>query len=200
MSPEIIRFNGEETYSEKVDCFSFGMLLYELISLKHPFEGQEQIKEILLSGGRPLIKSHETLYPTLMLDLMCLCWSEKPNDRPDAMNILKYSKSYEFSHLLDVTVLEEYQEVPHIVACMKHEYIYDSINDEEERVDLMDVWIVKNCESDDESKLEILTYENTHNCTSRKQINVCSERIDGICLYKNQIWCIDAMKCIYVFW
>ena len=170
MSPEIIRFNGEETYSEKVDCFSFGMLLYELISLKHPFEGQEQIKEILLSGGRPLIKTHETLYPTLMLDLMCLCWSEKPNDRPDALNILKYSKSYEFSHLLDCTVLEEYQEIPQIVSCMKHEYIYDSINDEEDEVDLMDVWIVKNCEHDDESKLEILTYENTHNCTSRKQI------------------------------
>jgi len=36
MAPEIVRYNGEETYSEKVDCFSFGMLLYELVSLKLP--------------------------------------------------------------------------------------------------------------------------------------------------------------------
>jgi hypothetical protein len=135
-----------------------------------------------------------------MLDLLCLCWSDKPTDRPNAMNILKYSKSYEFSHLLDVTVLEEYQEAPLMISHMKHEYIYDNMNDEEEQVDLMDIWIVKNCIDDDESKLEILTYENTHNCTNRKQINVCSERIDAICLYKNQIWCIDSMKCIYLFW
>ena len=49
MAPEIVRFNGEETYSEKVDCFSFGMLLYELISLKLPFEGHEQIKDVSLN-------------------------------------------------------------------------------------------------------------------------------------------------------
>ena len=48
MAPEILKYNGEETYSERVDCFSFAMLLYEIISLRHPFEGQEQIKEIIL--------------------------------------------------------------------------------------------------------------------------------------------------------
>ena len=94
-----------------------------------------------------MIKTYESLYPTPMLDLMCLCWSEKPSDCPDAINILKYSKSYEFSHLynLDVTVPEKYQEIPQRVSCMKHDYIYDSINDEEGEVDLMDIWIVKNC-------------------------------------------------------
>ena len=32
MAPEIIRFNGEEAYTEKVDCFSFGVFIYELVS------------------------------------------------------------------------------------------------------------------------------------------------------------------------
>jgi serine/threonine protein kinase len=57
MSPEIIRYNGEEAYTNKIDCFSFGMLLYEIIALKHPFENNEQIKDIVLNGGRPLIRS-----------------------------------------------------------------------------------------------------------------------------------------------
>jgi hypothetical protein len=70
MAPEIVRFNGEETYSEKVDCFSFGMVLYELFSLKHPFEAQEQIKDTIINGGRPIIKNSEIFNPTLMLDLM----------------------------------------------------------------------------------------------------------------------------------
>jgi hypothetical protein len=94
------------------------MLLYELISLKHPFEGQEQIKEIILNGGRPLIKSQDMLYPTLMLDLMCLCWLDNPAERPTANEISKYTNSYEFSHLLDVTVLEDYEQRPIVISCL----------------------------------------------------------------------------------
>ena len=124
MAPEILKFNGEETYSEKVDCFSFGMLLYELITLKHPFEGQEQIKDIILNGGRPLLKSQDLLYPTLMLDLMCLCWLDNPADRPAATDILKYTKSYEFSHLLDVTLLEDYEKPPIVITCLNQGILY----------------------------------------------------------------------------
>lgn len=42
----------------QVDCFSFGMFLYELITLKHPFEGQEHVKERLLEGARPVFLPH----------------------------------------------------------------------------------------------------------------------------------------------
>lgn len=118
MAPEILKYNGEETYSEKVDCFSFAMLLYELITLKHPFDGQEQIKDIILNGGRPVIKSQDLVYPTLMLDLMCLCWMDNPAERPSSSQLLKYSQSYEFSHLIDVTVLEDYEQAPLIVTCL----------------------------------------------------------------------------------
>jgi serine/threonine protein kinase len=55
MAPEIIRFNGEEEYTEKVDIFSFGMLLYELISLRQPFDGCENVKESILEGMRPAL-------------------------------------------------------------------------------------------------------------------------------------------------
>jgi serine/threonine protein kinase len=33
MAPEIVKFNGEEEYTEKVDCFSFGMFIYELVRI-----------------------------------------------------------------------------------------------------------------------------------------------------------------------
>jgi serine/threonine protein kinase/GTPase SAR1 family protein len=135
MAPEIVRYNGEETYSEKVDCFSFGMLLYELITLRHPFQNQEQIKDIILSGGRPLVKAQDVLYPTLMLDIMCLCWLDNPNERPSALKINEYAGSYEFSHLLDVTVLEDYEQPPLVVTCLNQEIdieIDESIESDEE--------------------------------------------------------------------
>ena len=50
MAPEIMKYNGEEEYTEKVDCFSFGMFLYELLTLHQPFECQETVKEVILEG------------------------------------------------------------------------------------------------------------------------------------------------------
>ena len=48
MAPEIVKYNGEEEYTEKVDCFSFGMFVYELLTLQQPFTGYETVKELIL--------------------------------------------------------------------------------------------------------------------------------------------------------
>ncbi len=252
IAPEILKYNGEETYSDKVDCFSFAMMLYELITLKHPFDGQEQIKDIVLNGGRPLIKSQDLLYPTIMLDLMCLCWQDNPRERPSANDILRYSQSYEFSHLLDVTVLDDYEQTPLVVTCINQEQegdiddldeqslldleasqkkqilldknrqlmidaslegggsvlandpLYDDSSDDEEEIeedDLVDMWVVRNSLEEGTAQLEILTYQNKLNCTGRKLINVCNERIEALCVYNgNQIWLVDSLKFIYIYW
>jgi serine/threonine protein kinase len=105
MAPEIMRHNGEEEYTEKVDCFSFGMFLYELISLRAPFEGHEAVKEYILEGGRPLLTKRETQFPAYCLDLMVLCWDQKPKLRPSASQIVSIASAPEFTHLLDVISL-----------------------------------------------------------------------------------------------
>lgn len=55
MAPEIMRYNGEQVYTDKVDCYSFGMFIYELISLKQPYDGHEQMKDFILEGRRPYV-------------------------------------------------------------------------------------------------------------------------------------------------
>jgi serine/threonine protein kinase len=106
MAPEIMRYNGEEEYTEKVDCFSFGMFIYELLTLHQPFEGHESVKECILEGGRPPLTYRETLYPSYFLDLMVLCWSQQPKDRPSASQIVSIASAPEFTHLSDVTSLK----------------------------------------------------------------------------------------------
>ena len=54
------------------------MFIYENISLRQPFEGQESIKECILEGSRPQLTQRETQFPTYCLDLMVLCWDELP--------------------------------------------------------------------------------------------------------------------------
>lgn len=78
MAPEIMTHNGEEEYTEKVDCFSFGMFLYELITLRQPFEGNDTVKESILEGSRPVFTAREVMFPTYCLDLMVLCWDQQP--------------------------------------------------------------------------------------------------------------------------
>lgn len=106
MAPEMMRFNGEEEYTEKVDCFSFGMFIYELLTLHQPFEGHESVKEYILEGGRPPLTHREILYPTCILDLMVLCWTQQPRDRPSASQIVSMASSPEFIQLCDCTALD----------------------------------------------------------------------------------------------
>ncbi|ETN67521.1 Leucine-rich repeat kinase [Anopheles darlingi] len=118
MAPEIMRHNGEEEYTEKVDCFSFGMFLYELISLRQPFEGHEAVKECILEGGRPMLTERETHFPSYCLDLMVLCWDQQPKLRPSASQIVSIATAPEFTHLLDVCSLSHGGSVMDGIACM----------------------------------------------------------------------------------
>ncbi|XP_067619795.1 leucine-rich repeat serine/threonine-protein kinase 1 isoform X3 [Eurosta solidaginis] len=111
MAPEIIRYNGEEEYTEKVDCFSFGMFIYENISLRQPFEGQESIKECILDGSRPPLTQREIQFPTYCLDLMVLCWDDEPKKRPSASQIVSILTAPECIHLLDAIVIPHNEKI-----------------------------------------------------------------------------------------
>ena len=102
-----MRYNGEEEYNEKVDVFSFGMFMYELLTLRLPFENQECVKEHVLDGGRPVITPRDLLYPNYFIDLMTICWSQQSNDRPSSSQIVSIISAPEFNHLLDTVSLEE---------------------------------------------------------------------------------------------
>uniref|UniRef100_A0A0N4ZX28 non-specific serine/threonine protein kinase n=1 Tax=Parastrongyloides trichosuri TaxID=131310 RepID=A0A0N4ZX28_PARTI len=107
MAPEIIQWNGEQEYTEKVDCYSFGMFIYELISLRLPFEGQEQFRERILEGARPQLYESDLLNPNNFLDLMIACWSKNPSDRPSLSEIVSITTAPEFRLLLDVVMIPE---------------------------------------------------------------------------------------------
>ncbi|XP_059217831.1 leucine-rich repeat serine/threonine-protein kinase 1 isoform X2 [Stomoxys calcitrans] len=137
MAPEIIRYNGEEEYTEKVDCFSFGMFIYENISLRQPFEGHESIKECILEGSRPALTQRETQFPTYCLDLMVLCWDELPKKRPTASQIVSILTAPECIHLLDVIAL------PHSdkVVCGGFSFNNSNNSSEAEESSGLELWL-----------------------------------------------------------
>ena len=60
----------------QVDCFSFGMFLYEVLTTHQPYELCDNVKEHVLEGGRPALTHRETDYPVYVLDLMVMCWAQ----------------------------------------------------------------------------------------------------------------------------
>ena len=83
-SPEILL--GSNAYSEATDIWSMGCILYELLTLKHPFQRSDFVQEPkILDGEFDPIPDH---YSSEMKSLVNACLSVDPNDRPDADEIL----------------------------------------------------------------------------------------------------------------
>jgi len=87
MAPEIMD-DTIPKYSTKSDIFSFGVILWELLTGKHPFKGDkppEGIQTFIKSGNRlPLNKDWD---PTLY-NIIESCWNADPNARPPVSEIV----------------------------------------------------------------------------------------------------------------
>lgn len=81
MAPEILR--SSPFYDEKVDVYSFAVLLWELLTLQEPYQGVTQdqlVMAVIERGARPPIPSH--FGPPKLVKLIECCWAENPQDRP----------------------------------------------------------------------------------------------------------------------
>jgi len=77
-APEIIR---GDRYNEKADVYSFGMLMWEVLTRKQPFEGRNFLGVLLevLEGKRPQVPKE---CPIAYRDMMTRCWHAKAEKRP----------------------------------------------------------------------------------------------------------------------
>ena len=86
----------------QVDVFAFGMTLYELLSLKSPFDlikphvkRNHEVKE----KKRPILKAKETRSLVLLQDIMTMCWDHEPDARPRMEQVKEWASLAEFERL-----------------------------------------------------------------------------------------------------
>ncbi|XP_074090335.1 leucine-rich repeat serine/threonine-protein kinase 1 isoform X3 [Macrotis lagotis] len=86
-------------YDEKVDMFSYGMVLYELLSGQRPVLGhhQLQIAKKLSKGIRPVLGQPEEVQFHRLQALMTECWDTKPEKRPLAISVVSQMKDPTFA-------------------------------------------------------------------------------------------------------
>lgn len=87
MAPELL--GGQTSYDEKIDVYSYAIVLWELMAKKTPYQGMESgqiVGQVLLNDLRPTIPD-DTPHP--WRELMEACWTRDPRQRPSFHEILK---------------------------------------------------------------------------------------------------------------
>ena len=84
--------DGLSAYDQKVDVFSYGVVLWELVSHQQPWISHTNAKAIVNAVRRgerlPILPEHRALMPERYFRLMKACWDESPSKRPDFKSIL----------------------------------------------------------------------------------------------------------------
>ena len=87
-APEILR---GQPHDESADTYSFGVLLYEIMAAKLPYQGVDTFQVVMgvitKMLPRPELPS-DCPFPQLMQEMMRACWREIPSERPRFNSIL----------------------------------------------------------------------------------------------------------------
>merc|ERR1712038_1324736 len=87
MAPEVIR---NEPCNEKVDIWSFGVLLWELLTCEIPYQNVDSSAIIWGVGSNKLNLPIPSTCPEGYKLLIKQCWATKPRNRPSFKNILMH--------------------------------------------------------------------------------------------------------------
>lgn len=101
MAPEMIR---RKSYGRKVDVYSFGLILWEMLTGTIPYEDMTPIQAafaVVNKNSRPIIPSN---CPPAMRALIEQCWSLNPDKRPDFWQVVKVLEQFESSLARDGTL------------------------------------------------------------------------------------------------
>ena len=101
-APEMVRYEFSEEYTEKVDIYSFGILLYELVARWQPFTSDKTAM-----AHKPKLTGLSTYGFGSLVKLMEECWEEDPTLRPSALNLLHLLSEPQFQCHLSTQTLRD---------------------------------------------------------------------------------------------
>ena len=95
------------------------MTLYELLSMKSPFEHVPHVKRNheIRDKQRPLLKAKETRSLVLLQDLMVMCWAHEPEERPSMSQVKEWVSSPLFERLKTEIALKEVKSISCACIC-----------------------------------------------------------------------------------
>ncbi|GAV87198.1 Pkinase_Tyr domain-containing protein [Cephalotus follicularis] len=117
MAPEMIK---EKHHTKKVDVYSFGIVLWELITALTPFENMTPEQAAFAVSQRNARPPLPPTCPMAFSRLINRCWSSDPNERPPFNEIVSIMESYAESFEQDPEFFSSYKPPPDptILKCL----------------------------------------------------------------------------------
>ncbi|GMI03518.1 hypothetical protein TrVE_jg11870 [Triparma verrucosa] len=126
VAPEI--FKGE-AYNQKIDVYSYGIVLWELFCFRKPYRDEDPVKlpyKVALDNKRPPLAPH---IPQKFAALMGKCWAPTPSDRPEfpeVLNVLQgFTKEGEDGLNVDLDAAVDVTKISNDLYTMKRNELRD---------------------------------------------------------------------------
>lgn len=101
MAPEMIK---HKSYGRKVDVYSFGLILWEMVAGTIPYEDMAPIQAAFAVVNKNLRPVIPVDCPPAMRALIEQCWSLHPDKRPEFWQVVKVLEQFKSSLALDGTL------------------------------------------------------------------------------------------------
>lgn len=105
-APEMLKYNFREEYSVKVDIYSYGLLLYELVTRWAAFEGS-LLPDRIAVNQRPKLACINTAGYGTLVEMMQHCWQDDIQARPEASLLVKQLRPLEYQCFLCSQVVRD---------------------------------------------------------------------------------------------
>ena len=180
-APEMLRYSFREEYTEKVDIYAFGILLYEVMTRWQPYGGTSNSAY----SQKPKLSGVVTTSYSTMVKLMEECWQEESMARPSANDLLLQLSQPSFQCHIASQVLRDCISVRGccFVPSVRQIWVYGEFNETIQG------------ELSKRTQVFIL---NTANLTVQGSLEL-RERATAICTVDNKVWIGMTELCVHVY-